>query len=226
MRAEALQQGLLFRAGLRGVGAGQQRQEDARRRLLVELHAGDVAHPVGEVEFLVVRVGQDVLPAVVLEIVIPVAHRPVEHEAAARIEIAEFAVVGVDGRGFAEIDLARLCGGGVQVPEQQGAELPAGGAGQPLEQRQPGVFVEYAFIAESDQTVVLGFEVPLSHVSFSPLLPRPGNALRRIYGIWPPPSQDRRRGLSDGRPGKDRTAKEPYSHALVLEDSATSAYLY
>ncbi|MNP15430.1 hypothetical protein D3C76_1077860 [compost metagenome] len=198
VRAEALQHGLLFRCGIGGIGAGQQRQIDARAGLFVELHAGHVAHPVGEVEILIVRVAQDVLLPVVLEVVVPVAHGAIEHEAAAWVEVAEFAVVGLDGRGLAEVDLGRLRAVIALVPEQQGAELAAGGAGQAFQQWQPGVFVEYAFIAESDQAIVLGLEIPLSHVSL-PLyctgLPMRCGA---IYGTWPLSLQGRPPGLSDG----------------------------
>ncbi|MNZ47534.1 hypothetical protein D3C78_652530 [compost metagenome] len=204
VRAEALEEGLLLRCGLGGVGAGQQRQVDTRTGLFVELHAGHIAHPVGEVEILIVRVAQDVLLPVVLEVVVPVAHRAIEHEAAARIEIAEFAVVGLDGRGLAEVDLGRLRAVIALVPEQQGAELAAGSAGQAFQQRQPGVLVEDAFIAESDQTVVLGFEIPLSHVSF-PLTAQDCRCVAERYmahGLYP------RKGATqsfpmDGRQGQN-----------------------
>jgi hypothetical protein len=133
VRANPLQQGVLTGGGRGRADLVEYGQIDARIGLLLQLDAGEVMQPEGDVELLIIRIALDALGAEIYEVVVPVPHAVGADEVTARIQLAVVAVVDVDPGGVAQVEGGVGLGSVLAViREQQQALLSPAGRDQPL----------------------------------------------------------------------------------------------
>ncbi|MNN15807.1 hypothetical protein D3C81_1289230 [compost metagenome] len=208
MQGDALEQGLVLAIRQLGIRVGQQREKGVASVGFVQLDAGDMAQAIGVLVFLVIGAAADGLQAVILEVVIPVAHRPLRHEQVAGVEAAVVLVVGLDDGAVVGTDAGNLDEVVLPLLDHQSTLLAARGLQQPVEQLRPAAFVDYAFVAERNQFVVELLLVGRGHRRTSLFWTRDltGGGLMPPYGSLTRATQCRRSERAISGPRRARIA--------------------